>query len=256
MSINTCYHNFLEIKMIRVEMSPIETSLYSNEYSYPITGDFINFFYPYSQEKLEYFFKFIEGVIEINLNDFVKRVEVSSKNNVEVMFIHRDIEKNKSEVQFFGHNSELHLDSGNQPIAFKFTHFETALLHLKSVNKNTNEYLPDEKIKLIKKDNYLIFNKSKVVFVENNENGEREVFNAKINNIEFVNGAVNKITSYGYWALTNNVNIEIEFNQNPLDVFDRSSDNAIITINFDKNTKWQWSLINGEYLGKIDITLN
>lgn len=252
MSINKCVHSFLDFEMIRVEMSPVVIN--DNGYSYPVTGSFISFFYPYTEDRLQTLLRNKENVIDVDVNFFVKRLIVFSDNNVELVFVHKFIEQIRNKNCIFGIKSESDLQNSNDVIAYKFTHLETALMHLKS--DDNLDFLPDEEIQLIRKDCYVVLNNKKVIFIESNENGEREVFVSNIQNIEFENGIVKKVTSFGYWALTENVNITIEFNQDPCKVFNRSDDNAVITINYDRVTKWQWSLINGDYLGKINVRLN
>ena len=63
----------------------------------------------------------------------------------------------------------------------------------------------DELNKTIERINYLILNKNTVYFVEEKTSGSIITFEAKINTIEYKNGTILKLKSYGTWALTNNV---------------------------------------------------
>ena len=62
--------------------------------------------------------------------------------------------------------------------------------------------------KTIERINYLILNKNTVYFVEEKTSGSIITFEAKINTIEYKNGTILKLKSYGTWALTNNVEIK------------------------------------------------
>lgn len=250
MGINTCFHNLLKIELIRVEMSPMR--IYGSEYSFPVTGDFISFTYIHSQEKLDYFLSNTEEPIEVNLNDFVRRFEMTS-TGLGTIYNHKSIEELRRKNHQWGRYSEGFLEVDKETIAFKFSHFETALLHLKSSDNNVKEYVPNDVIKTIGRINYLILNKNTVYFIEEKTPGSIITFEAKIKDIEYKNGTIQKLKSYGTWALTNNVEINIEFNKDPLDVFNRSDNNAIITIDFSENSRWQWSLINGKFMETVNF---
>ena len=205
MGIDTCFHSLLKIELIRVEMSPMR--IYGSEYSFPVTGDFFNFTYIYSQEKLDYFLSNTEEPIEVNLDDFVKRLEMTS-TGLGAIYNHKSIEELRSRNHKWGRYSEGFLEVDKETIAFKFSHFETALLQLKSSDNNAKEYVPNDEIKTIERINYLILNKNTVYFVEEKTSGSIITFEAKINTIEYKNGTILKLKSYGTWALTNNVEIK------------------------------------------------
>lgn len=248
MSINTCFHNRLEKELISIEISPMRIN--ENEYSFPVTGDFINLTYLFSQEKLDYFISNIENPIEINLDDFVKRLEMTS-TGLGTIYNHKSIEELRNRNYNWGESSKEFLEAENETIAYKFSHFETALLKVKSNDENEGRFVPIDDIKTIEKENHLVFNRQTLYFFETTQTGLKKIFEAKIKAIEYDRGAVVKVIALGFWALTNNLRFEIEFNKDPLDVFNRSDNNAVITIKFSQNSRWQWSLINGEFLGKV-----